>query len=279
MKRGFTSVLAVFVCLAATLAVAGAPNRVNLQGMLRDDAGAPRDGIFQFKVRIFPTETSDAAFLDETYADIPVASGIFSLEVGSQTTDLAAKLAAATEPTVQIQVNGVALPKQKLSSVMYALHAKSTPFAGVQGVPSPCGPDQALAGYENGAAVCIPVQRRAAVNSATCPAGQYLRSIAADGTPNCAAVSMSCRALAPKNAAAVSTMMCGVGEELSGGGCLAPATHSFGEFISSCTGEFCLSHCDFVPLGSPSRCSINAWTCVAPAGQVTKAQAICCTAR
>src|SRR5262245_20055412 len=93
-------------------ASASAPARINLQGVLRKDMGGLEDGMFSFRVQIFPNATSTTPLLDETYATTPVNSGVFSFEVGSQTANLATVLATATAPEIVISVDGVGLPRQ-----------------------------------------------------------------------------------------------------------------------------------------------------------------------
>lgn len=162
-------VIVLLAILSSVQAESAAPGRITLQGVLRTENGEPQSGAFDFRVQIFPDASSTNAFLDETIEKQPVATGIFSLEIGNTTSDLADKLAAASEPHVQIAVNGTSLPRQRLSSAMYSLHAQtavrsqtaaraeSIPFSGIINRPAP-----------------------------TCPNGTFLKSISSDGVPQCA---------------------------------------------------------------------------------------------
>jgi hypothetical protein len=137
------------------------PRKINIQGVLRNEAGALQEGSLTFRVQVFPTSSATEAILDETLDAVPVASGIFSIDIGGKTDDLPGKLASADAPEIRMTVNGKELPRQPLTAGMYALHAKSAetvPFTGITGRPAP-----------------------------KCPEGQFLKSISSDGTPECVA--------------------------------------------------------------------------------------------
>jgi hypothetical protein len=275
MRRGFSGVVLV-VAMFGAAAFAEAPGRVNLQGVLRGDDGALRDGAFAIRVQIF-SKGSDTALLDENHADTPVTSGIFSVEVGGSTPNLSVLLAGATEPEVQMFVNGSALPRQPLGSVMYALHANTAPFSGLQNVPAPCAGDTVLTGYQNGSPVCTAagsVQRRTAANSATCPAGQFLKAIAADGTPVCGSIGLVCASRSISGTGS-SVSACAAGEVVSGGGCSASGGGQItfaGPVNDACTGSISKA-CLCLP---GSRCAVNAYQCNVSSGTVN-AIAVCCT--
>ena len=237
MKR-----LTTLFCLIALPVLAGAPGRVNIQGVLRTESGALQDGTFAFRVQIFPEPSSAAAFLDETYEAVPVASGVFSVEVGAATPTLTASLAAATAPQVQVSVNGKALPRQALNSSFFALNAATVPFEGIQNKPAP-----------------------------TCPAGLFLKGIAADGTPDCRRLACVFRF---NSEGKTSQVLCAANETLTGGGCSTAS----GAIRSSTPSTVCTQEpCNFQICSEGKSCgSPNAWTC-AGTESTASAYAVCCT--
>ncbi len=246
--------------LASTAALAAAPNRVTLQGVLRTETGALQDGNFAFKVQIFPDATSTTPIVEETLAAVPVASGVFSLEVGASTPTLAAKLAGAADAHVQISVNDVALPKQPLSSVVYALHAATVPFSGIQDKPAPaCADGQVLKSVSaDGAPTCVPMLQLAGGGTAT-------TASKSDHTHGFACVSRS------GTAGASSSAGCQAGETVTSGGCsLAAGATLTSSGPSTCQiGGLC-----FLCIGG-QNCPIYSWFCGASGGNVT-ATAVCC---
>ncbi len=110
-------------------ALAAAPNRVSIQGVLRKDSGALEEGALKFRVLIYAEEGATTALLDESFEGVPVSSGIFNLEVGEKDPQLSAKLAAAADPLVAISVDDKPLPKQRLNSSFFALHAATAAAA------------------------------------------------------------------------------------------------------------------------------------------------------
>jgi hypothetical protein len=248
MNRSATIGLAVTLFFAGALdASADSPRKVSLQGVLRDASGAVRDGQFTFRVQLFADAVTTEAFHDQTLENVPVSSGVFTLEVDLSSPATLAAMAAATEPQVQISVGGSPLPKQALSSSFFTLHAASVPFTGILGRPT-----------------------------SSCPAGQVVGAIAPDGTPTCVALTHShvlrCDRRMGASGGASSTAKCLSTEQLTGGGCAGQTNASYPFYSSGCTSFPCpIPLCEI--LGG--SCGINAWQCNAATGTV-QAYAVCC---
>jgi hypothetical protein len=124
---------------------AGAPSLVSYQGFLQDGASQPFDGTTSISFAIYPTLVGGSALWQETQSNVTVTDGFFSVLLGSVTPFSAA---AFNEPerylqvTVDLGAGATTLPRQRLASVPYALHAQeaaSVPWSGITGVPSDLG--------------------------------------------------------------------------------------------------------------------------------------------
>ena len=279
------SALVLLVVFGALPALAAAPGKVTVQGLLRSDTGAPQDGTFAIKVQIFPDETSTTPLLDETSPAVSVASGVFSIEVGGSTPTLAQGLAAATDPQVQITVNDVVLPKQPLTSAAYALHTKTVPYTGVIGRPTPACPDGGFLNALNGdgtsscgAAVTQVVAGDGLTGGTVTGAGTVAVAFAGSGAATTVARSdhshpMSCGSRSANNASgtAVSVSCDFATETLTGGGCAAGGggvvVNSYPSHLN-CSGFGC-----FCLFGG--RCFVDSWSCTVNTGTVS-AYAVCC---
>jgi len=84
------TVIAIAVVIASSLAVPAAtpPDRVNYQGVLRDAAGAPRNGSFEMIFRLFDQQFAGVEILQDRHmtgiaAPVVVTDGLFNVEIGS----------------------------------------------------------------------------------------------------------------------------------------------------------------------------------------------------
>lgn len=79
MKRLLTTTL----LLAASVALAASPpERINFQGVLRDNLGNPRDGDVEMTFRFFDAELGGAEILIDTHAVVTVDGGLFNAQLG-----------------------------------------------------------------------------------------------------------------------------------------------------------------------------------------------------
>ncbi|MEW5853830.1 MAG: hypothetical protein AB2A00_33955 [Myxococcota bacterium] len=95
------------------------PEKINIQGVLREDAGGLQDGLFTFRVRLID---GDAAFYDETYPSVVVESGVFSLDLDATGAGLPLLLQQHPAARVEITVDGEVLSAEPLGSSPYALY-------------------------------------------------------------------------------------------------------------------------------------------------------------
>jgi hypothetical protein len=104
-------------------AAAAVPGRVNFQGLLLDDAGAPVNGVVDLEFELFPTDSGGTAVWSESHPDVAVGDGIYDVELGA-TTPLSAELLEAGTLYLEITVDGETLaPRRPLLAVPYAVRA------------------------------------------------------------------------------------------------------------------------------------------------------------
>jgi hypothetical protein len=82
--KGFLSPVAFF--LMTTIALAAGPSTISYQGSLTDSGGAAvADGTYDMRFTIFDDPSAGSQLWQETQNSVPVAGGLFSVELGSAT--------------------------------------------------------------------------------------------------------------------------------------------------------------------------------------------------
>jgi hypothetical protein len=121
-----------------------APPTIGHQGVLLDAAGAPLNGTISLSFRILAAATGGTSLWAETHPAVPVVDGTYAVELGSITA-FGATLFDGSERWLEVSVDGELLsPRQRISSVPYALHA---PIAGISALAGkPCNAANPLAG-------------------------------------------------------------------------------------------------------------------------------------
>ena len=142
VTRGETTmksmVILALIALALTSLAAAAdpPERINYQGVLRNNADAPLDGTFAMTFRFFNAASGGDEILVDTQGSVTVSGGLFNVELGGGTitdgsgpgifTSLAAVFAEYSDLYLQVEVNGETLvPRTPVAAAGYALNARS----------------------------------------------------------------------------------------------------------------------------------------------------------
>jgi hypothetical protein len=142
---------------------AGAPEKITVQGILRNKAGVLQSSTAMITVRFFDSAT-DGTQLGGDYGPVavPVNDGLFSLTLGDAR--LRAALTAATAAWLEVQADKDVYPRQPVTSQVFALVAKTAENAQQLGGIDATGYQRAL--------------------RSSCTTG--ISSVAADGTVSCA---------------------------------------------------------------------------------------------
>jgi hypothetical protein len=112
------SVLVLLVTSSVAMAV---PSLMTYQGALTDAAGKPADGTYSMTFEMYSARTGGAPVWSEPMASVKVTNGVFTVLLGA-TSALPAGLTGCN--WIQVTVDGTPmLPRQRLSSVPYALEA------------------------------------------------------------------------------------------------------------------------------------------------------------
>jgi hypothetical protein len=134
MKRSLWAILgmvAVMCCCAVMAVAGGVPNTLNYQGTLTSNTGSPVTATKPMLFKMYTTSMGRAAFWSEQ-KNVDVKNGQFSVVLGSSSAIPAEKLTGTTY--VGITVDPPAselLPRQKLTSVAYALKAADATPKGI----------------------------------------------------------------------------------------------------------------------------------------------------
>lgn len=144
MRHLFTRLGVTFLLIAfAATAIAATPDppdRLNYQGVLLDDLGAPRTGSVDITVRVFDAVSAGSKIYVELFQSVPLSDGVFTIELGptGEATDqgddpLATSLSEAlagdlsgtsNDRFIELQVGTeTALSRTQILTVPYAMRA------------------------------------------------------------------------------------------------------------------------------------------------------------
>jgi hypothetical protein len=121
----------ILLGLSSSLLTAVPPERINFQGVLRDNAGSPFTGTSAMTFRLYDTGAGcpgdGELLLTDAHASVSVSGGLFNVVLGSGTAPRGALSAAFRdnkEVWVEIEVGGEVLcPRVRMESSAYALMA------------------------------------------------------------------------------------------------------------------------------------------------------------
>jgi hypothetical protein len=106
-----------------SVANAAVPHLINYQGRLTDSSGKPLEGTHNLTFRIYDAETAGNLLWQETYQNINIQKGIFSIMLGSVTN---LDLPFDKPYWLEIKVNDeVMSPRQRIASSGYAYMAEN----------------------------------------------------------------------------------------------------------------------------------------------------------
>jgi len=130
-KLQITVAFAMIVLLAG--AIFAVPEMMNIQGVLTDAAGNPvADGDYGVTFRIYDAESGGSEVWSEAIDDVYVGDGLFSVLIGS-INPLTANVVDDDNRWLGIQLDGESemMPRSRITSVGYALHAAKADTAEV----------------------------------------------------------------------------------------------------------------------------------------------------
>lgn len=120
IERGL---LAAALLLLPTLASAGAPAMVPIQGYITGDDGEPLPGPVEVEIRLFGAEVGGTSLFTEIHPDVPVNDGVFVVMLGASVS-LPTTIWDQAEVWVQTEVDNQTLaPRRRLGSTPFALRA------------------------------------------------------------------------------------------------------------------------------------------------------------
>ncbi|MEW5849169.1 MAG: hypothetical protein AB2A00_10150 [Myxococcota bacterium] len=124
MARRWWPVLVVLM-VGALPARAEIPRRINLQGVLRDGAGALQSGTFEMTFRLYDAPDATTPRWQEVQPAVAVDGGVFSTALGAEQPlpDNLFRQSASLWLGVTLTVDGVENPRLPLASVAYAFEA------------------------------------------------------------------------------------------------------------------------------------------------------------
>lgn len=124
-------VLCCLGALAAPLARADVPLRINHQGLILDASGQPRNGIANVELYVWahPTSIASEDFLySEVHAAVPVIDGVYQVDLGAGTRPvgtLGAQTFAQANRWLEVILEGEILtPRQRITSVPYSIQSQ-----------------------------------------------------------------------------------------------------------------------------------------------------------
>ncbi len=150
-------VVFVFLFIFSTIAGAEAPNTISYQGKLADGSGMPLNSTVALTFGVYNADSGGDLLWTETLGSVDVVNGLFTVTLGADIgnpMDVALFAGADRYLGIAVDAELEMTPRQKLTSVPFAIHASSAVTAdavdwtGVTSVPAEIsdGDDDTLAG-------------------------------------------------------------------------------------------------------------------------------------
>ncbi len=126
MKR-FQILMTAGMVLILGSAAWAVPLKINVQGVLRDNAGQPVDGSHNLTFRLYTVPSGGTPVYTEAHVGVPVDGGLFQAILGnSSPLDPAVFSSSQLHLGVSVDADAELSPRQEIVSVPYALHALRT---------------------------------------------------------------------------------------------------------------------------------------------------------
>ena len=172
------SLYAVLVILGARAALAAVPGKMNYQGYLTDDAGAPLTEAYDITFSIHDSVTGGGELWSEAHAAVSVSEGLFSVMLGG-TNPLDASVFAG-EAWLQLEVDGETMsPRVRVVSVGYSFVAAVSHKAAADSVDTAAIKDGSITDADVSATAAIDASKLAQMGAGD---GQVLKWSDADST-------------------------------------------------------------------------------------------------
>ncbi len=125
MKKAILTISALIVsAMISTGAMATVPDLIPVQGVLADSADLPIDALTDITFTLYDGETSTTVLWNDTFVDVDVVEGFFTVYLGSDTTLDFTSLISNSEIWVGITVESdPEMDRFQLASVPFALEA------------------------------------------------------------------------------------------------------------------------------------------------------------
>jgi len=111
------------------------PGQMTYQGYLTNAQGTPVAGAANLEFGIYTQGNGGMPVWTETYTDVNVANGYFSVNLGSNT-PLTGGVFSEPERWLQINVDNTPLSRQPIAAVPYAFQAAIAPWDGITNIPA-----------------------------------------------------------------------------------------------------------------------------------------------
>jgi len=145
-KRFFMVFIGIFfllICMPIS-SYAGVPMTINYQGYLTDSSGNPVDGNRNMTFKIYDAASGGNIEWTEVHSSVTVSDGIFNIILGEGTALTTNILDGVRWLGVEIGSDGEMTPRQKLTSIAYAIRAKIAESAASGSIDSDALADNAV---------------------------------------------------------------------------------------------------------------------------------------
>lgn len=124
LRKVFSSIFVLAVAIGIAQAV---PGQINYQGILKDSSGNTLSGNYSITFSIYAAASGGSALWSETQPTIPVASGLYNIQLGAGTPISSSVFDGTTRYLgVKVGSDSEMTPRIPMITVPYAFYAANT---------------------------------------------------------------------------------------------------------------------------------------------------------